>query len=168
MAHYYATLIQSVRIYYVPETDSFKLGCIPNTLDDYADYKGEFIRYSLIYFGPKPRKKIWRIGDKDVSYEEMLKTISLFSILENRKQTVLRCLNKAKKLAKNTEDLFSFRDTLEEECNCSHQIEDGNLQFELSNGCKLGITHNLDISIKDDWGVDVNQWLRNQPSLTSI
>ena len=172
------TLIQSVRIYYVPETDDFKLNCIngtslKGTIEEYVNYKykeGKFIRYSPNAFEPK-RKEIWRIEDKDVSYEEMLSAIKeeCSKLLEDRKQTVLWSLKKAKEFASEVNALNDLREILEEKFSWnSYQIQNEDYLFELSNGCRLIITPALDISIEDVWGVDVNHWLRiNKPLVTN-
>lgn len=161
------TLIQSVRIYYVPETDNFKLNCIngtslKGTIEEYVNYKykeGKFIRYSPDAFEPK-RKEIWRIEDKDVSYEEMLSAIKkeCSKLLEQRKQTVLWVLEKAREFTLEANSLNSLRKILETKLRWnSYQLMEGNLWFETSYGCRLIITPALDISIEDNWGVDVNQ-----------
>lgn len=167
MSHYYSTLVQSVRIYYVPETDDFKLSCIngtslSGTIADYADYryKEKFIRYSPDAFGPKPIKEIWRVSDKDVSYEEMLNAIRAEcpKLLEDRKQTVLWVLEKAREFASEVDSLSSLRKILETKLrwNSYQLMKNGDLWFETSYGCRLIISPTLEISIKDNWGVDVN------------
>lgn len=163
MSHYYSTLVQSVTVYYQVETNDFRLGCINGSSIDYIEnYKGtdKFIRYSPdALFGPKPRKEIWRVADKDVSYEEMLNAIraECTKLLEDRKQTVLWSLKKAKEFASEVNALNDLREILEEKFSWnSYQIQKDNLHFELSNGCRLIITPALDISIEDVWGVNVN------------
>lgn len=165
MSHYYSTLVQSVRIHYIPETDDFKLSCIngtslSGTIANYK-YKEKFIRYSPdALFGPKPRKEIWRIGDKDVSYEEMLSAIRAEcpKLLEDRKESVLWNLEKGSKLSTQVDSLNSLREILEAKLrwNSYQLMENGDLWFETADGCRLIISPTLKISIKDVWGVDVN------------